>query len=83
MGGKGTDPPADLFKNLRQSPGDARRWGSAGGEEPGESAACGRRPAGDSLPEAFGEQGWGAAQGILWYGVCMRVKATDLAWPCL
>lgn len=78
MRGQGTDPPADLFKNRKQSPGDVRRWGSAEGLGARDGAARGRSLQETGLPEALGEQGWVAAQGTSGLGSLSEGKNPGL-----
>lgn len=73
--GKGTGPPADLFKHREQSPGAVRRWGSAEGLGARDGAAGGRSLQEPGLPEALGEQGWVAAQATCGLGSLSEGKS--------
>lgn len=65
--GKGTGPPAYLFKY--------RRWDSAEGLGARDGAAGGRSLQETGLPEALGEQGWVAAQATCGLGSLSEGKS--------
>ena len=93
MGGRGANPPADLFKNLMQSLGGVRRWGSGRCEEVGFCSSV-RSPGivqheGGGLQEAgspgsLRRAGLGGGSGhlVVW-GRGVRTKGKDLVWLCL